>query len=576
MCLRRRIRKTRFFYSYDSNPKFKLLRRRERKKQKLKFRWFNLKPCLKNPRWWFNFLLRRVVLAIGGLIAAFSSLWGVYEVWMWYDDKCEIERMANRYAAVGKSIYYQENNPDIALKFIHKAIEIDDGKPEFRYQKAYMTGMSAVRNLLNLDRPMTKSELNSAHSALAEALFLRELAPARPESYILEGQIFTALKEYDRAECSLKKALKLDPKNAFSYVRLGTLYLEKNKPDDAIKMFDQAWRFDCGSKWACLWKGIAWSQKEEMEKAKECYERALMIDPKFDLAYYNLGWAYLSGRNKDYKEAKRHFSMALQLNPDYKEASYAMGMTYAYQNDYELAKVYLGKAIKLDERYLTGYKWRGIVNGEMKKNQEAVLDFNKAIELDPQNPDLRIRRAKILCESGRLDDAVSDLRFALSIKPDDSRIYLYLGNVYAKTKDKKKALRHYDKALELSPDYAEALAEKATLCWTCYKDYKTALDLLDKASSVAQYKPERFWLMKGKIFSERKEWRKAQEYYRRTRCSDSHIADAWLGEANSLHMLNKNKEALVAINKYLNIRPEDHNAIQLKEKCECACEPIVF
>ena len=53
-------------------------------------------------------------------------------------------------------------------------------------------------------------------------------------------------------------------------------------------------------------------------------------------------------------------------------------MVYGYQNQYNVAESYLRKAVEIDEKFLTGWKWKGIVNYERKEFELALNDFSEA------------------------------------------------------------------------------------------------------------------------------------------------------------------------------------------------------
>ena len=47
-----------------------------------------------------------------------------------------------------KDIYYNENNPEIALTFIKKSMDLDPDNSDYRYLDSYINGMAVVRKLL--------------------------------------------------------------------------------------------------------------------------------------------------------------------------------------------------------------------------------------------------------------------------------------------------------------------------------------------------------------------------------------------------------------------------------------------
>lgn len=445
---------------------------------------------------------KMVVVPIIKTIALVAFIGGMWDVIAWVYARYEVKCMADRYVSVAKDMYYLENNPEVATEFLDKAIELRDGDAEYRFLRAYIEGMAATRLLLNLDRPFMKSELDKVHHAYAEARFLQDLKPDRPEPYILQSQVLAALKDTKRAQENLAKALSINPNSSFVHLRLAMLQLDANDSAAAKKSLDRALELDPKSKWALLWKGIiARDFDKNLLAARDYYKTVLKIDPRFDMAYYNMGWTWMSGPDKDYSKVREFMQKALAINPDYKEACYAIGMSYGHENNYGAAKVWMDKAIAIDPNFLTAYKWRGIICGEMGRNEEAITNFDTAIRLDPMNDDLFVRRSKAELSLGRNDDALRDLLFAYELSPNNKRTLLYLGDWFDKNNKPDKAIEWYDKALKVEENYDEAFARKAEVFQKTGK-LEEALGLINKAIEVSRYKPERHQKLKDSILSE--------------------------------------------------------------------------
>ena len=438
------------------------------------------------PKWKASMRLVRTVVGFGA-VAAVLIKGGI-----WYYQKQVIHEMAERYIRVASDLYYGENNADVAMPFVDKALVLEDENPDYIFFKAYMKGMAATAKLLNLDRPFTKRELNEAHQALAEAKYLEQIAPRRAEPYILQGQILAALKETARAKDALGKAVAADPGNDFAHVRLALIQLDEKDVAGAKASLAKAEGINPSSKWVWLWKGVIARENDgDIVTARACYEKALEIDPRFDLALYNLGASYISRTEKDYAKARENYLKVLKVNPDYKEACYAIGMTYGYEDNYAVAKVWLEKAISLDPGFLTAHKFLGVVLGEMKDYAGAIASYEAALHLDPMSADIYVRKAKMELALEKDDEALRDLEFALDLDPTSKRNRLYLGDFHAKKGDLDKALGYYDKAIAQDAKYAEAHAGRAAVLYRLGKKAE-ALEAIDAAEKSATYKPERF------------------------------------------------------------------------------------
>ena len=506
----------------------------------------------KVPEKWTAFVIKlRMFAKLSVLFVILVKVGG------WYMNKRHLHSMADRYAEVARQLYYSENNPEVALPFVDKAIDIEKESPEYIFFRAYIKGMSATRDLLNLGRPFNKEELDRAHQAYAEAIFLQGLDPKRPEPYILQGQILAALKETARAKAAIEKAVQMDPESDFAQIRLAMVQLDEKDVAGAEKSLDHALELNATSKWAWLWKGVlAIDFKKDPDAARACYDKALAIDPKFDLALYNKGWTFAIGKEKRYDLAREEMKKALVVNPGYKEACYAIGMFYGYEDNYPVAKVWMDKAVAMDAGFLLAHKWRGVICGEMSQYEEAIRSFDAAILLDPMNADLYVRRAKMSSALGRTDDALRDLLFAAEQDPAAKRTQMYLGDVYAKAGNAEKALACYDKAIAADAKYDDAYARKAAL-FLQQKKTDEALAAIDLAIKSAKLKPERFWLQTGSILEAAGRDAEAVECLVRARTLAPRLAAAWRKEALLLKKLGRKDEAKKAAHAYLELAPAD-------------------
>lgn len=487
---------------------------------------------------------------------AVSGLIGSWELGVYLKDSWDLRRMANDYAQVGVRLYYQENNITVAKQFLGKALELQPSNSDYLFLDAFIDGMSAVRDLFNLDRPYDAKELNAAYEALAKSVFLEQQQPDAPEPYILRGQIYAALKDNKRAFKTLQQAIAIDPENDFALMRLGVISYNSGEDDKATAFLDQAISINPDSKWAYLWKGVIASDRRNFEIAKLNFDEALRIDPRFDMAHYNLGWVYLGSEPKNYAEAEKSFLKALSLNPDFKEAFYGLGMVFGYQQQYSVAKEYLTDAIELDDRFLTALKWRGIVNDELKLYDDAQADFSRAISINPTNSDIYMRRARLGMKMDDFENSLNDLLLAQKYNPVDARIFLYLGQLYLKLEQLDAATEATSKALNLQPNYSDAFSLLSEI-YVKQEKYTDAIDALNQAVENTQYRRERFYINRANVYMKIGYTKKALADFVLAREDNTENAAAWLGEFEAALALKDRAVAKTALDEFTKLRPND-------------------
>jgi len=118
---------------------------------------------------------------------------------------------------------------------------------------------------------------------------------------------------------------------------------------------------------------------------------------------------------------------------------------------------------------------------------DAVTEYRKAIELNPNAPDLHFRLGRaILLEShgtGALDQAATEFRNELKLSPEDAACEFQLGQIAQVQSKSDEAQSHFERALQLSPGFVQALIALGKLR-SQQKKYDEAIRLLSKAAEL--------------------------------------------------------------------------------------------
>ena len=121
-----------------------------------------------------------------------------------------------------------------------------------------------------------------------------------------------------------------------------------------------------------------------IEKSEELLRKALEINPKNAMVYYDLGKLY--EKKKDYLNAIEAYSKSVDLNPDSAAAFFNLGFSYAAVKDYGNAERMFLRASELKPSYLD----KAIVNLALVqyksgKREQCLKNLEKALSLNPDN-----------------------------------------------------------------------------------------------------------------------------------------------------------------------------------------------
>ncbi len=143
-------------------------------------------------------------------------------------------------------------------------------------------------------------------------------------------------------------------------------------------------------------------------------------------------------------------------------------------------------AIRKSPNKLRPYKNRGSAYQRKGDLDQALSDFNKAIELQPDNPDntdTYSNRASVYGMKGLLDQALADSNRAIQLSPEFAEAYNNRAILYKKKGRLDQALSNLNKAIELKPDFAIAYVNRGSVYGTkgllnqALADYNKAREL---------------------------------------------------------------------------------------------------
>jgi TonB family protein len=98
------------------------------------------------------------------------------------------------------------------------------------------------------------------------------------------------------------------------------------------------------------------------------------------------------------------------------------------------------------------YQNRANANFVMGEYDAAIVDYNKAIELNPKEPTVYFSRGIAHFNNKSFIPAIADFDKVIELDPKEAMAYFKRGNALEKTGNFEKAMTDYQKAVELDPD----------------------------------------------------------------------------------------------------------------------------
>jgi TolB-like protein/Flp pilus assembly protein TadD len=205
-------------------------------------------------------------------------------------------------------------------------------------------------------------------------------------------------------------------------------------------------------------------------------EQALQSDRTTDIKAYDFylrGRGYFRRRTKeDFESAREMFSKSIEIDSSYAPAYAGLADTYTeFWRNYEStdenlrkADEYSRKAVELGPDSAEAHAARGYALGQLRQYDEAVAEFETAIELGPTLFEAYYYYGTVAFTQGDLEAAAEMFEKASQSAPDDIRalqllpqVYRSLGRPKSVRSTSERRLALAERLLELDPDDVQVL-----------------------------------------------------------------------------------------------------------------------
>ncbi len=230
------------------------------------------------------------------------------------------------------------------------------------------------------------------------------------------------------------------------------------------------------------------------------------------------------------------------------------GHIYLNQEKNDTALNDFNRAIELDPRYANAYNNRGTLYLNENKNDLALKDFDKAIEFMPSSEGFHIGRGNALKNANRFDEALIEYDKALSLRPDFAEAFYSRGILFMSQGKNSEAIKEYTKAIELNPNYIEAYLNRGNN----FRDNKQFDDALKDYAKVIGLDPNfsLAYFNRGTLYMNRSMNELAQKDFDKAIEVNPGYVQAYHNKGNIFYNEKKYDEAITSFSKAIQIKPD--------------------
>lgn len=288
------------------------------------------------------------------------------------------------------------------------------------------------------------------------------------------GDVQDALTAFERAE-------NLDPANQAVLSSLVDLYLQVNRPDDALRVANRSIQLHPKEAFGYESLGMVQLNQGKFDEGRVSMSKAIEIDPKDVRAKLLIGRSYLSQRNPDLDKALAQFNAILVDDPKNTDALAGNAEALARKND---------------------------VAG-------AVAVMQQIVKLEPDSVEPEDNIAQLYLDKNMVDQGRQAFAQAIKDHPKSAEPYALQAEYDTRTKNYLQAEKEFESALALAPNNLTLLYDYGRLELLVLRHNTKAQDAFSRMVNVQPNNPEAlFWL--GQAYAAENQWAQARDEFQQS------------------------------------------------------------
>ena len=312
--------------------------------------------------------------------------------------------------------------------------------------------------------------LNEGIAALGKAV---ELVPDNADYAYWQGRALHLAGRSDEAVEALKRATQLDPTHGLAHKRLGLVHADAGRAEDARASFASATEHLSDDAGVYFQYGLQLEAAEELEAARDAFDRAIEIDRTLPGPYAKLATVHERlGDSDAAAAATRDFQVWKNFDDQLKEkrrranqssndpqALLEVGEAYFAAGKWTDSLEWLRRSLAIDSQNPLTHLYSGIVSRELGEHTLALNHLQEAAFLAPESVEPQLELMKLHVAMGspaEVDPILTALDAGIPEDNVDDR--MALAAVLIEIGRSEDAAERYRAILESFPQNADARA----------------------------------------------------------------------------------------------------------------------
>ncbi len=259
-------------------------------------------------------------------------------------------------------------------------------------------------------------------------------------------------------------AIQLAPDRAEAYIHRGMVRYSLKDYAQALSDFGEAERRDPDIPLLYNNRGVTHLALNNIAAALADLNEALLLDPAYTTAHYNLAAVFMAmGR---WRLATHHYSWAIEINDRVPLYYNSRGLSYAAQKLTDDALADYNRALELDADYVSALGNRANLHANLGNRDAALADYDRVIALNPEHVLAYAGRSELRFCAGDYALAALDASTAIGLQADFHGGYALRALANFRRNHLDPALADYRQAMQLDPAWRtpDRAAAYLTIC----------------------------------------------------------------------------------------------------------------
>jgi len=399
-------------------------------------------------------------------------------------------------------------------------------------------------------------DAESASRDLQEAL---RLAPTSTNVLLSYGGFLEKQGKTDEAKAVFAKVLQLDPRSRYALTSLGYLAREvgdNQAAEDYFKKVVELFPNDYAPKLAL---GDLYASIRKLPEAEASYEAAYKLMPGNPLIIS--GGANAALEAHDQKLAQAWVDRATGATANHPQVMRERERLLTLQGHYEESAVLGYKVIEQLPRDKEAPVYLAYDLYYLNRYDEAQKIIAQYSPVMPRNKDFALISGYIAVHDKRLPDALADFTRALEADPQMSTGYGNRGYVLNDLREPTKAVQDFKKALELRPDYGEAHLGLGFAYLQLHRPTEAAQQLGQAETLLGQ--SHTLHLAWAETFRQEQQYAKAEREYRAALAETPNDLTTLMAMAEVQYRQHHYSDSIESMNAALKLDPDNPTVLSL-------------